>query len=143
MFADHSGTIPETTIDAPQKALRSVFPVFQLLQDGLSPNATCCLKPLPKNHGPAITTPLPKKAAGSGQEMDVDRDENGTTQFHTSGWMLEVEPELVVGQDAFSLEPSALASHAQALSGGKDITELLIVRLCGLVGTSILFSIMA
>ena len=75
--------------------------------------------------------------------MDVDRDENGTTQFHTSGWMLEVEPELVVGQDAFSLEPSALASHAQALSGGKDITELLIVRLCGLVGTSILFSIMA
>lgn len=59
--------------------------------------------------------------------MDVDQDVNQINQLNSSGWMLEIDPEIVVGQDVFSTGSDAHIWQALSSSEGRDISALLIV----------------
>jgi hypothetical protein len=95
------------------------------------------LKPLPKSHGPVALAPFGKKnQADDVQGMEVDQSRDDANRLDSSGWMLEIDEEVVVGQDLFS-DPTVaigdLSQSASASRGGTDIAELLVVSLLPVV----------
>lgn len=113
--------------------LRSVFPEFQLFPSNSSLSPTCSLKPLPKSHGPVALPPFVKKnQADDVQGMEIDQPRQDANRLDSSGWMLEIDEEVVVGQDLFS-DPTVgtgeISQSASAVRGGTDIAELLVVSL--------------
>jgi hypothetical protein len=116
---------------------RSVFPEFQLFPSESSPSPTCSLKPLPKSHGPvALPQFVKKNQADDVQGMEVDQPRDDANRLDSSGWMLEIDEEVVVGQDLFSDLTVATGDTSQNLSastGGTDIAELLVVGLLPLI----------
>jgi hypothetical protein len=128
-----SGTSSPLPGNVYRPSLRSVFPEFQLFPATSSPNPTCSLKPLPKSHGPVALAPCGKKnQADDVQGMEVDQPRDAANRLDSSGWMLEIDEEVVVGQDLFS-DPTVaigdLSQSASASRGGTDIAELLVVSL--------------
>lgn len=113
--------------------LRSVFPEFQLFPSNPSPNPRCSLKPLPKSHGPVALAPFGKQnQVDDVQGMEVDQPRQDASRLDSSGWMLEIDEEVVVGQDLFT-DPTVaigdISQSASAIRGGTDIAELLVVSL--------------
>lgn len=127
----------ETSVSLPgnvhRPKLPSVFPEFLLFRSESMPNPTCSLKPLPKSHGPVALAPFGKKnQADNVQGMEIDQPRQDASRLDSSGWMLEIDEEVVVGQDLFSdpiVAPGDLPQSASAGRGGIDIAELLVVSL--------------
>jgi hypothetical protein len=128
-----SGTSSPLPGNVYRPKLPSVFPEFQLFPSQSSPNPTCSLKPLPKSHGPVALPPFSKKNQSDvDQGMEVDQPRQDASRLDSSGWMLEIDEEVVVGQDLFSdptVATGELLQSASANRGGTNIAELLVASL--------------
>jgi hypothetical protein len=95
------------------------------------------LKPLPKSHGPvALPQFVKKNQADDVQGMEVDQPRDDANRLDSSGWMLEIDEEVVVGQDLFSdltVATRDISQNLSASTGGTDIAELLVVGLLPLI----------